>query len=70
MKKPGMILFDYGQNLVNEQFFDEIKGTEAVLKYATKNDEVKYKSSINLLKKVRHLNDTIKNRNIIRGTCC
>lgn len=37
MKKPKMILFDYGQTLVNEQLFDGIKGTEAVLKYATKN---------------------------------
>ena len=32
-----MILFDYGQTLVNEKFFDGVKGTEAVLKYATKN---------------------------------
>lgn len=37
MKKPKMILFDYGQTLVNEQSFDGVKGTEAVLKYATKN---------------------------------
>lgn len=37
MKKPKMILFDYGQTLVNEQCFDGIKGTEAVLKYAIKN---------------------------------
>ena len=37
MKKPKMILFDYGQTLVNEQLFDGTKGTEAVLKYATKN---------------------------------
>ena len=37
MKKPKMILFDYGQTLVNEQCFDGIKGTEAVLKYAKKN---------------------------------
>lgn len=32
MKKPKMILFDYGQTLVNEQLFDGVKGTEAVLK--------------------------------------
>ena len=32
MKLPEMILFDYGQTLVNEQKFDGIKGTEAVLK--------------------------------------
>lgn len=40
MKKitpPKMILFDYGQTLVNEGKFDGVKGTEAVLKYATKN---------------------------------
>ena len=37
MKKPKMILFDYGQTLVNEQLFDGVKGTEAVLGYATKN---------------------------------
>ena len=37
MKKPKMILFDYGQTLVNEQLFDGVKGTAAVLKFATKN---------------------------------
>ena len=37
MRLPKMILFDYGQTLVNEQEFDGIKGTEAVLKYATGN---------------------------------
>lgn len=37
MQKPKMILFDYGQTLVNEQMFDGVKGTEEVLKYATKN---------------------------------
>ena len=37
MKIPKMILFDYGQTLVTEQKFNGIKGTEAVLKYATKN---------------------------------
>ena len=37
MKMPKMILFDYGQTLMAEQKFDGIKGTEAVLKYATKN---------------------------------
>lgn len=37
MKLPKMILFDYGQTLVNERKFDGVKGTEAVLKYATKN---------------------------------
>lgn len=33
---PKMILFDYGQTLVNE-VFDGIRGTEAVLKFAVKN---------------------------------
>ena len=37
MKIPKMILFDYGQTLITEQRFDGIKGTEAVLKYATRN---------------------------------
>ncbi len=37
MKKPKMILFDYGQTLINEAKFDGVKGTEAVLQYATKN---------------------------------
>lgn len=32
-----MILFDYGQTLVNEVGFDGIKGTEAVLAYASIN---------------------------------
>ncbi len=37
MQNPKMILFDYGQTLVNEAPFDGIRGTEAVLKYAVKN---------------------------------
>lgn len=37
MKKPKMILFDYGQTLVNEAPFDGVKGTEAVLQYCTEN---------------------------------
>lgn len=37
MKKPKMILFDYGQTLVDEAKFDGVKGTEEVLKYAVKN---------------------------------
>lgn len=36
MNTPKMILFDYGQTLVSEQF-DGIRGTEAVLRYAVKN---------------------------------
>lgn len=37
MKKPKMIIFDYGQTLVNEARYDAIRGTEAVLQYATEN---------------------------------
>ena len=36
MKIPKMVLFDYGQTLIAEKF-DGIKGTAAVLQYATKN---------------------------------
>lgn len=37
LNPPKMILFDYGQTLAAEQKFDGVKGTEAVLQYATKN---------------------------------
>ena len=37
MKIPKMILFDYGQTLIAEQKFDGVKGTDAVLQYATRN---------------------------------
>ena len=37
--KPKMILFDYGQTLLSEETFDGVKGTEEVLKYATKNKQ-------------------------------
>lgn len=37
MRKPKMILFDYGQTLVNERKFDGVAGCRAVLQYATKN---------------------------------
>lgn len=37
MKKPKMILFDYGQTLVNEGKFDGVKGSREVLKYAVQN---------------------------------
>lgn len=37
MKLPKMILFDYGQTLLDEDRFDGVRGTEAVLKYATGN---------------------------------
>ena len=37
MEIPQMVLFDYGQTLIAEQKFDGVKGTEAVLQYATRN---------------------------------
>lgn len=37
MKLPKMILFDYGQTLIKEKKFDGVRGTQAVLTYATKN---------------------------------
>lgn len=37
MQKPKMIIFDYGQTLVNEKPFDGLKGTKAVLHEATNN---------------------------------
>lgn len=37
MERPKMILFDYGQTLVNQAKFDGVRGTKAVLEYATEN---------------------------------
>lgn len=37
MKQPKMILFDFGQTLVNERKFDGVSGTAAVLQHAVKN---------------------------------
>ncbi|MDD4474442.1 MAG: HAD family hydrolase [Eubacteriales bacterium] len=37
MRKPKMILFDYGQTLLDEEHFDGIKGTLAVLEKCVKN---------------------------------
>ena len=37
MQKPKMILFDYGQTLVDEGEFQGVRGAEAVLQYAVKN---------------------------------
>ena len=36
-KLPKMILFDYGQTLGNENGFDPVRGTAAVMQYATQN---------------------------------
>lgn len=35
LRKPRMILFDYGGTLVRETPYDTLRGTEAVLRYAT-----------------------------------
>ncbi len=37
MKKPKMILFDYGQTLAEEEKYDGVKGTAAVMRYAVEN---------------------------------
>ena len=34
MKKPKAILFDYGDTLVNSEYFDPLLGTREILKYA------------------------------------
>lgn len=39
MKKPKMIMFDYGHTLIYEREFDGIRGTKEVLKYATHNEK-------------------------------
>lgn len=39
MNKPKMIIFDYGQTLVNETPFNPLEGTRAVLKEAVVNPE-------------------------------
>lgn len=39
MNKPKMIMFDYGQTLVDIKFFDPLNGTRAVLKQASYNPE-------------------------------
>ena len=37
MKRPEMIIFDYGQTIISEGTFDGVKGTAAVMEYATEN---------------------------------
>lgn len=37
MRKPRMILFDYGQTLINELCYDGVKGYSEMLKYAVSN---------------------------------
>ena len=36
MNKPKMILFDFGQTLIDEDGFDGIAGTEAILAHCSK----------------------------------
>ncbi|MHB1485113.1 MAG: HAD family hydrolase [Saccharofermentanales bacterium] len=37
MRKPEMIIFDYGETLFTEEYFDGVKGTKAVLESCVKN---------------------------------
>lgn len=37
MRKPKMILFDYGQTLIKEKKYDGVAGSAAVMGYATRN---------------------------------
>lgn len=37
MKLPEMIMFDFGNTLIYESGFDGVRGTRAVLEYATSN---------------------------------
>lgn len=37
MQPPRMILFDYGETLVHERCFDGVRGSQEVLRYATRN---------------------------------
>ena len=37
MKKPAMILFDYGQTLIAEAPFDGVAGMRALMKHAVRN---------------------------------
>lgn len=37
MNKPKMIIFDFGQTLVNEKSFDMLRGTKTILSEAVKN---------------------------------
>ena len=41
LKKPKMILFDYGQTLLLEAKFNGLKGMQAVMEYATENKDNK-----------------------------
>lgn len=58
-KHPKMILFDYGQTLVNEKKFDSIKGDEAVLKLAIKNPN--HISASELQEKANSISKEIEN---------
>ncbi len=65
MDKPKMILFDYGQTLVDEQKFDGVKGSEAVLKFAVRN---KYnRSAQELQKAANEINNELGRYNPEKG---
>jgi putative hydrolase of the HAD superfamily len=38
MRKPKMILFDYGNSIAYEARFDGVRGTSAIMKYAVRNE--------------------------------
>lgn len=46
IKKPQMILFDYGQTLICEASFNGLKGIEALMEYAVENKDNKTPSEI------------------------
>ena len=37
MNRPKMIIFDYGQTLIDQKHFDGVKGTAAVMRHVVKN---------------------------------
>ena len=57
MKRPEMILFDYGHTLYDEVKFDALKGSEAVLQLATSNPE--HVTAQTLVVKANEMNDNI-----------
>ena len=59
MKKPKMILFDYGQTLIAEGPFSGLRGTAAVMQYATRNrynltPEQVQTEAVAVIKEVKH----------------
>lgn len=37
VKKPKMLLFDYGETLIHEESFSAVRGNAALLEYASEN---------------------------------